>query len=122
MADRKETLKLEVFDRPMCCSSGVCGPNVDPKLVQFSADLEWVRSRGIQVERYNPSRQYQAFADNDTVVKAISDGGLSCLPLVLVNGLIVSGGVYPAIEQLALMTGLADEALVVSHVGGPQPE
>lgn len=35
----KQTLKLEVFDPPMCCSSGVCGPNVDPKLVQFSVFL-----------------------------------------------------------------------------------
>jgi len=106
MDKEEKTVKLEVFDPPMCCSSGVCGPNVDPKLVQFSAALEWLRSQGIQVKRFNPSHQYEAFAGNATVVSAINDGGLNCLPLILVNGSIVSRGVYPAKEELAAMAGL----------------
>ena len=31
--------KVEVFDPPMCCSTGVCGPSVDPALARFSSDL-----------------------------------------------------------------------------------
>jgi len=99
-------MKLEEFDPPMCCSSGVCGPNVDPKLVQFSAALDWLRSQGVEVERYNPSHQYDAFAGNATVVKAISEDGLKCLPLILVNGEIASRGAYPTKAELAGMTGL----------------
>jgi hypothetical protein len=34
--------KLEVYDPAMCCSTGVCGPEVDPALVTFAADLKWV--------------------------------------------------------------------------------
>jgi hypothetical protein len=34
--------KVEVFDPPMCCSSGVCGPNVDPTLARLAADLHWL--------------------------------------------------------------------------------
>ena len=34
--------KLEIFDPAMCCSTGVCGVEVDPVLAQFAADLEWV--------------------------------------------------------------------------------
>ena len=34
--------KVEVFDPPMCCSSGVCGPSVDPALARFSSDLHWL--------------------------------------------------------------------------------
>ena len=34
--------KLEVFDPAMCCSTGVCGVDVDPVLVQFAADLQWL--------------------------------------------------------------------------------
>ena len=45
--------KLEVFDPPMCCSSGVCGPKVDPVLPRFAADLEWMKSQGVAVSRYN---------------------------------------------------------------------
>ena len=94
----------------MCCSSGVCGPNVDPKLVHFSAALDWLRSQGVQVERFNPSHQYDAFAGNATVVRAINEGGLNCLPLILVNGAIVSRGVYPVRDELAAMAGLGREA------------
>ncbi len=34
------TKLVQVFDPPMCCSSGACGPKVlDRRLVQFSAAL-----------------------------------------------------------------------------------
>jgi hypothetical protein len=109
-----KTVKLEVFDPPMCCSSGVCGPNVDPKLVQFSAALEWLRTQGVQVERYNPSHQFDAFSGNATVVKAISDHGISCLPLVLLNGEIVSHNNYPSREELTAMVGLDQASMPAS--------
>ena len=102
----EKTVKLEVFDPPMCCSSGVCGPNVDKKLVHFGAALEWLRSQGVQVERYNPSHQYDAFAGNATVVKAVNDYGTNCLPLILRNGEIVSRNSYPSREELAAIVGL----------------
>jgi hypothetical protein len=31
--------KIRVFDPAMCRSAGVCGPEVDPALVRFAADL-----------------------------------------------------------------------------------
>lgn len=109
----KQNLKLEVFDPPMCCSSGVCGPNVDPKLVQFSADVDWLRSQGVQVERYNPSHQYEAFASNATVVQAVNDHGTSCLPLILLNGQMVGHNKYPCREELAAIVGLDRVATTV---------
>lgn len=30
----KEELPINVYDKPMCCSTGVCGPDVDPVLPQ----------------------------------------------------------------------------------------
>lgn len=45
--------KLEVYDPAMCCSTGVCGPDVDPALVAFAADLKWVAEQGVEVQRYN---------------------------------------------------------------------
>jgi hypothetical protein len=35
---------VRVFDPPMCCASGVCGPSVDPELARFAADLDWLAS------------------------------------------------------------------------------
>jgi hypothetical protein len=34
----------------MCCSTGVCGPEVDPILVQFAADLDALGSSEVKVE------------------------------------------------------------------------
>lgn len=48
---------LTVFDPAMCCSTGVCGSDVDQVLVDFSADVQWLKGRGVQVERYNLAQQ-----------------------------------------------------------------
>ncbi len=53
---------VRVFDPPMCCSTGVCGPSVDPDLARFSADLDWLKKEGVRVERYNLSQEPGAFA------------------------------------------------------------
>lgn len=98
--------RLEVFDPPMCCSTGVCGPGVDPALVQFGSDFLWVAGQGVHVERYNLAQQPQAFAANQTVKAALGEYGNQCLPLILLNGSIVSKGRYPAREELAQLVGL----------------
>ncbi|MCX7012272.1 MAG: arsenite efflux transporter metallochaperone ArsD [Candidatus Sumerlaeota bacterium] len=112
-------MKVEVFDPPMCCSSGVCGPSVDRRLVRFAAALEWLRSRGVQVERYNPTQQYEAFVGNATVVKAINEFGMGCLPLILVDGEIVSNGGYPSKEELAAMAGVDVEETTAKEGARP---
>ncbi len=45
--------KIQVYDPPMCCSSAICGPNVDPTLVRFNADFHWLANQGVAIERYN---------------------------------------------------------------------
>ena len=42
-------MKLEVFDPPMRCSSGGCGPKADPVLPRFTVDLEWLKGQGVTV-------------------------------------------------------------------------
>ncbi len=44
---------LEVFDPPLCCSTGVCGPDPDARLSQFAADFNWLKSQGVDVRRHN---------------------------------------------------------------------
>lgn len=101
--------KLQVFDPAMCCSTGVCGPSVDPVLPRFSADLEWLKSKGIEVERYNLAQQIAAFTENPTVKQALNSEGTKCLPMVLVDGKVVSKADYPTREQLAAFTEVVYE-------------
>ncbi len=99
-------MKIQVFDPPMCCSTGICGPGVDPKLVSFTADLDWLKRQGVEVERYNLSQQTEAFVSNSTVTDALKQYGNECLPLILLDGKIVSKSEYPTREKLAALVGL----------------
>lgn len=101
---------IRVFDPAMCCSTGVCGPSVDPELVRFAADLDWLKAQGVSVERFNLAQQPGAFVD-DTAVKAVLDTkGEAGLPLVEVSGQVMSSGVYPSRDELAAWTGTGPTA------------
>jgi hypothetical protein len=102
--------KLQVFDRPMCCSTGVCGPQVDPVIVRFSADLAWLRSQGVEVERFNLAQQPAEFAAHGDVKAALQAEGVACLPLLRVDGNVVFKGKYPSRSMLARWCGVADSA------------
>lgn len=96
---------LEVFDPAMCCSTGVCGVDVDPVLAQFAADLKWVAEHGVTVQRHNLGQEPQAFAANPEVVKEM-EAGMDRLPVLAVDGHIVSTGAYPSRQQLAQKLGI----------------
>ncbi len=108
---------IRVFDPAQCCSTGVCGPSVDDKLVRFAADLDWLKAQGVFVERYNLSQHPAAFVA-DAVAKATLEArGEEGLPLVKVNGEVKSSGVYPSRDELAAWAGLP--APVPSIATGP---
>jgi AhpD family alkylhydroperoxidase len=114
----KVAAKLEVFDPAMCCSTGVCGPTVDPKLVQFAADLDWLKSQGVVVERHNLAQTPAAFAANATVKSTLDNQGTDCLPLVLVDGSIASVGSYPTRMEMAQWAGLSASKNVYNEAVG----
>ena len=107
--------KVQVFDPPMCCSTGVCGPEVDPALVRFAADSEWLKSNGVEVERFSLSQEPAAFVSNSVVAQAIR-GRDDALPLLLVDDKIVAQGSYPAREVLAELVGVAVPKSIYSQV------
>jgi hypothetical protein len=94
---------LQVFDPSMCCSTGVCGPDVDPKLVQFAADLDWLKSQGVMVQRHNLTQNPAAFVENDLVKTALTEKREAALPVLLVNGKVAATGHYPARGELAAL-------------------
>ncbi len=98
--------KIQVFDPAMCCPTGVCGPAVDPALARFAADLEWLKTNGVEVERFNLSREPAAFVANAEVTAAMR-ARADALPLLLVDGRVVAQGSYPDREVLAAFVGLS---------------
>lgn len=97
--------KVQVFDKALCCSTGVCGPQVDPVLPRFAADLDWLKNQGHDVERFNLAQDPAQFASHAVVQKMLSDEGIECLPLIIVDERVVSRSEYPSRDNLALWTG-----------------
>lgn len=97
-------VKVEVFDPPMCCSTGVCGPSVDPALAAFAADLSWLAEQGAEVERHTLSQEPQAFAERDLVRALLAERGDDALPAVVVGGELRSSGRYPSRQELSSWT------------------
>ena len=100
-------MKIQIFDPPMCCSTGVCGPSINPKLVQFAADVAWLATHDIAVDRFNLSQQPAAFVENPLVKNKLANAGEGCLPLILVDGVVRSEGRYLNREELSTLANIA---------------
>ncbi len=50
-------MKVEIYDPALCCSSGLCGPEVDPILVKINDAILALKKQGVEVERFNLVQQ-----------------------------------------------------------------
>lgn len=91
---------LQIFDPAMCCSTGVCGPSVDQRLVKLAADVAFLKSRGILVERFNLGHQPEAFTSNRVVMEEMGSEA-EHLPIFLVDGDLKAKATYPSRAELA---------------------
>jgi len=90
----------------MCCSTGVCGPEVDPKLAQFAGDLDWLKAHGVEVRRINLAQEPARFVENATVKAILNRSEGDELPAILVGDRLIANGRYPSRGELAAMAGI----------------
>ena len=93
-------MKIEIYDPPMCCSTGLCGPAIDPLFVTMNDAVLALKKQGIEVERYNLLQQTKAFLANLEVADLLHKNGRKILPITLVNGQVFKIGAYPSYEGL----------------------
>lgn len=102
---------IEVFEPPPSTTGAPRGPQVvDPFVEAFAADVDWLMSQGVSVTRHNLAQEPQAFAAHPIVSALLRHHGDACLPLVLLNGHVLTRGVYPQREELAQLAGLLASA------------
>jgi hypothetical protein len=112
-------ISIQVFDPSLCCSTGVCGVDVDQQLVDFSADVDWAKRNGLTIERLNLSQQPLAFAQNAAVRGILERSGEEALPVILVDGQVTLTGRYPTRSELARWAGLPEPAKVFNIAAAP---
>ncbi|KNH22924.1 arsenic resistance operon repressor [Priestia megaterium] len=103
--------KIEIFDPAMCCSTGVCGPSVDPELTRVASAIFALEKKGFDITRYNLTSQPDKFVDQVEVNKILMDKGPDALPVVLVDGEVEKIGIYPTNEEFAEWFGINSEEL-----------
>lgn len=104
---------LTIYDPAMCCSTGICGAEIDQRLVDFAADLDWLKSVGVSVKRINLSQEPALFAENEQVKAVLEKSGVEGLPVILVDAEMQSSGQYPDRAKLAQMVGVKTDPAVV---------
>ncbi len=104
---------IRVYEPALCCNTGVCGTDVDQRLVNFTADLDHARSLGGDVARFNLASDPQAFADNPVVLNFLQAAGSEALPLVLADDVTVMAGRYPTRDELLRFAGVGPQLLPV---------
>ncbi|MFN4153853.1 MAG: arsenite efflux transporter metallochaperone ArsD [Paracoccaceae bacterium] len=105
---------ITVYDPAMCCSTGICGTDVDQKLVDLAADLDWLKTQGVSVQRFGLSREPAEFAANDTIRQIMQDSEGDDLPVFLIDGTLKAKARYPSRTELADWAGLAAPKLEIT--------
>jgi disulfide oxidoreductase YuzD len=108
---------LTIYDPAMCCSSGVCGPDVDTELVQLANFLKNLNESAVNVERYNLSQEPAQYTSG-IVAEKLKEKGTDALPLVLIDGEVISEGRYPEISSLSCQLGAGEVVLDVPDCTG----
>jgi len=92
---------IEIFDPPMCCPGGLCGPVIDPALLDVSeAVLKMKSDHGIAVQRYLLQQQGTKFMQNPEVLALLKEHGPGVLPVTTVEGKVVKTKEFPTYDEL----------------------
>lgn len=100
---------IEIFDPPMCCPTGLCGPTLDQTLLDVDEMVLELQAEGLRVERYQMTGHPQAFLRNADVMTLVRERQMDALPITVVRSAILKAGAYPALSEVrAALNGASD--------------
>ena len=92
--------EVQLFDPPLCCPTGLCGPTLDPTLVDVGETILALQAQGIGVARYMMISHPQEYLRNRAVYDLVRQGRLEVLPVTVVRGRVVKTGAYPSLAEI----------------------
>jgi hypothetical protein len=100
MTTQQTHADVELFDPPMCCPTGLCGPTLDETLLDTNEKILKLKGTGITVERYQMSNQPNAFMSNPDVMRLVREKQMDALPITIVRGKVLKVGGYPTLDEI----------------------
>jgi hypothetical protein len=101
------TAIIELFDPPMCCPTGLCGPELDQTLLDVSEMLLTLKAEGTPVERYQMTSHPHQFMQNNEVMRLVRQQQMAALPITTVRGQVIKTGAYPSLAELHTALNIA---------------
>ena len=95
-----EAITVQLFDPPMCCSTGLCGPTVDQTLVDVNEMVMALQAEGVRMERYQLTTHPQTFLGNPDVIRLLREHTVEALPITVVRGKVLKYGAYPTMSEI----------------------
>ncbi|MEI6891755.1 MAG: arsenite efflux transporter metallochaperone ArsD [Pontiella sp.] len=108
---------LKIYDPAMCCSTGVCGTDVDTELIQLANFLKNRDACSVKVERYNLSQEPAAYTTG-IIAATLKEKGTAALPLVMIDDQVISVGAYPDLETLSRLLSTTAVSLEMPDCSG----
>lgn len=99
----EKPLTIEIFDPPMCCPTGLCGPTLDPVLLDVYEAILKIKAEydgQAVVERYVLGQQPAKFMQQPEIIRRLKAQGVAILPVTVVDGVVVKEKVYPSYAEL----------------------
>lgn len=95
-----EGADVEIFDPPMCCPSGLCGPTLDQTLLDVNEMVLNLQAEGLQVVRYQMTSHPQAFISNPEVMRLVREQQMAALPITIARGKVIKVSAYPSLAEI----------------------
>ena len=93
---------LIIYEGAMCCSTGVCGPELDKELIEFSEAIKKIQRefKDWAITRASMSFNINLFLENKEIFQLIKENGPGILPITTINGKIIAKQNYPKYAEL----------------------
>ncbi len=91
---------VEIFDPPMCCPTGLCGPTLDQTLLDVNEMILSLQAEGFSIGRYQMTSHPQAFLNNPEVMSLVREMQMAALPITVVHGQVIRAGEYPTLAEI----------------------
>ncbi|MFZ5975692.1 MAG: arsenite efflux transporter metallochaperone ArsD [Bacillota bacterium] len=104
-------MRIEFYEPPMCCATGLCGPSVDESLVKLNENIEYLKKKYTDslIERYMITQQPLKFKENQDVFQLIKQEGKDILPITTIDGKVIKTKQYPTLEDIESKIGVIKE-------------
>lgn len=95
-----QPVDVELFDPPMCCPTGLCGPSLDQTLLDVSEMILALKAANVSVERYQMTSHPSIFMSRAEVMRLVREQQMEALPITLVRGKVTKVGAYPTLAEV----------------------